>query len=586
MKVPYQNIPSSQREHICSFGGYDKREKSGGVTFTEMENMTGKYSPLLSVRDSRSILNTGDAHIIDIKSMDFRKTGSTPKLIKNALLADCGDRLIAFYDDGDGFSSHAVMNTSQFLSEDGRSSVLGGSKLCFFPDAKTIDIMDSGSSDLNCSSEIHLGAYEGYYYEWKMTPCDVDGNETEESSAFCAVTRPYYRLQNGAKGEYLGLMSFNSGFADGDAVKISGLTSPSLNGLYYNILRSDRVNRKLILEFPADHLQDSGTVYISRTVPQMDFVISAGNRLWGCRYGVDTEGSSINEIYASALGDFTNWRRYGGISTDSWTASVGAPGAFTGAVAFNGHPVFFKEDCIIKVFGDYPAEFTLTESHVRGVEAGSEKSIAIVNDTLYYKSYSGIVRYDGGIPKNADAALGHVKYKNAVAGAAGSDYYVSMEDEDGKYHLFVYSSDKNVWHREDGARALCFCRCGAELFMLCGDGRIYCVNGHLPSSAAAEEDVFPWYCVTGSIGFEKPDHKYVSSLSLRIEAGRRAEADVMIEYDRDGIWHKSTSVCTEGDTSVTVPVIPRRCDSFRIKLCGKGDVKIRSVTVVLEDSAG
>ena len=74
----------------------------------------------------------------------------------------------------------------------------------------------------------------------------------------------------------------------------------------------------------------------------MDFVIESGNRLWGCRYGKALNGETVNEIYASKLGDFRNWYCFAGISTDSYTASVGTDGAFTGAVTYMGRPIFFK----------------------------------------------------------------------------------------------------------------------------------------------------------------------------------------------------------------------------------------------------
>lgn len=86
----------------------------------------------------------------------------------------------------------------------------------------------------------------------------------------------------------------------------------------------------------------------SRTAPDMDFVCQCGNRLWGCRYGNDGE-KNINELYCCALGDFKNWNQYLGLSTDSWRASVGSDGVWTGAVNYLGSPVFFKENCIHRI---------------------------------------------------------------------------------------------------------------------------------------------------------------------------------------------------------------------------------------------
>ena len=96
---------------------------------------------------------------------------------------------------------------------------------------------------------------------------------------------------------------------------------------------------------PAAFTQENVTLRIRRTLPEMDFVCQCENRLWGCRYGRSGD-ETVNEIYASALGDFKNFRQYLGLATDSWTAAVGSDGPWTGAVNYLGHPIFVKENRI------------------------------------------------------------------------------------------------------------------------------------------------------------------------------------------------------------------------------------------------
>lgn len=583
MKLPHTFIPKTERSVINSFGGFDRRDGVSGITFSYMENMSGDCSPLVSSRRKRGIVNTGDSGVQNILSADMRTPGS--EIIKGALLTECGNRIKAFYTDEGGFCAHDLVNLSS--SEEARSYVTCGSDIYIFPDKIKLSLMDcTRTSPLETVSLMKLGAQEGYFYEMVFSPCDIDGNDVTGDSQFTSVVRNYYREVNSQKGEHLGKMAFNAGFSDGDVIKLSGFSDGELNG-YFEIVRADSVNRRIVLRAALSAVVSSGNVTFERTVPEMDFVVSAGNRLWGCRYGIDENGGSLNEIYASALGDAGNWHRFRGISTDSWTASVGAPGAFTGAVCYNGHPIFFKEDCIIKVFGDKPSEFTLSESRVRGVEAGSAGSIANVNDTLFYKSYSGIVKYDGGIPRNVDAALGNTRCKNAVAGSDGSKYYVSMESEDGECHLFVYDSDKKLWHRQDSSRALSFCRCGSELFMLTGDG-LYGINGTYNSDNAqsgSSEDSIRWCCITNPIGYGASEHKYISSLSLRLETEKCSEFGIYMEYDGDGIWHRAAEIKNPADTTVFVPLFPRRCDSFRLKLSGVGSMKLRSAAFTMEEMA-
>ena len=75
-----------------------------------------------------------------------------------------------------------------------------------------------------------------------------------------------------------------------------------------------------------------------------------------------------------------------GISTDSYAMTVCSGGDFTGACSHLGYVLFFKEDVIHRIYGTKPANYQLTNVESRGVEKGSEKSLVIVNETLYYKS--------------------------------------------------------------------------------------------------------------------------------------------------------------------------------------------------------
>ena len=83
-------------------------------------------------------------------------------------------------------------------------------------------------------------------------------------------------------------------------------------------------------------------------MPDVDILFESGNRLWGARFGPtkyiaserDNYGSiglvkrTLNEIYASALGDLKNWRVYQNVSTDSYAASVGSDGEWTGGADY------------------------------------------------------------------------------------------------------------------------------------------------------------------------------------------------------------------------------------------------------------
>jgi hypothetical protein len=308
----------------------------------------------------------------------------------------------------------------------------------------------------------------------------------------------------------------------------------------------------------------------------MDFVCEAQNRLWGCFYGNNGE-HNINELYCCALGDFKNWSQFLGLSTDSWRASRGSDGVFTGCVNYMGSPVFFKENIIHQVSVSPVGAHQVGDLPARGVQRGSHRSLAIVNETLYYKTRSGVVAWQGGMPVDVGAALGDVRYYDAAAGVFGQRYYISMRDGAGAWSLFCYDAKSGLWMREDGTHALGFAAWGDELYLM-GENEILTVNG----TEGTLEDKVQWSAETGVTHYAYPDHKYLSRFNLRLRMEKGARLQLFIEYDSSGVWEFSGEVKVQRLDSFVVPVRPRRCDHLRLKLKGEGDVRVFSIARVLE----
>ena len=307
----------------------------------------------------------------------------------------------------------------------------------------------------------------------------------------------------------------------------------------------------------------------------MDFVIESENRLWGCRYGVAANGEVVNELYACKLGDFKNWNCFMGLSTDSYVATCGTDGQFTGAITHLGYPLFFKENCVHKVYGNYPANFQIQTTACRGVQKGCDKSLAIVNETLLYKARSAVCAYDGSLPVEISAHLGDVRYSDAVAGAHGNKYYISMKDTEDVYHLFVYDIYKGMWHKEDNLRAAAFCSCRGELY--CIDHERKQIITMLGSGAQSGEKV-AWMAETGVIGTDMPDMKYISRLTVRMSLEIGAQVRIYVQYDSMGTWLPLCSMSSTSLRSFSVPIRTRRCDHLRLRFEGVGETRIYSIT--------
>ena len=333
--------------------------------------------------------------------------------------------------------------------------------------------------------------------------------------------------------------------------------------------------------------QTAGSIKLYRDAPDLDFVVQAQNRIWGCRYSYDaTEAAAktnVNEIYACKLGDETRWSTYKGIATDAYRASIGTPGAFTGAANVGGNLIFFKENCYHKVYVSSAGAHQIVDKTVQGVQTGCSGSVAVINDVCYYKARGGVMAFDGSQAYDIGAPLGDVYYVAAEGGSANDKYYLSLKDTAGVWSLFVYDTKRGLWHKEDEKHALAFFSINNETFFVTegADGcSINLVSNYTKTGNAEPE--FEWEAVTGLQGYNYTGQKYISRFNLRMMLPKGSEMHIYIEYDSSGVWEYQGRIKGRGTTSFMVPVKPKRCDHFRIKLTGHGTVRLYSFSKLFE----
>ncbi len=359
--------------------------------------------------------------------------------------------------------------------------------------------------------------------------------------------------------------------------------------------------------------QDTGFTGIKCDVPYMDFAVERNNRIWGCRFGLNKEGEFVNEIYASQLGDPTNFTVFEGISTDPYTASVGCSGEFTGVSVLGNEVIFFKEDFIIRVSGDTPSDFSVYAFPARGVEKGAHHSVVNLNEQIFYKSRGGIMVYDGTLPELISTALGEIHYTEAVAGGCAGKYYIAMTDEADKRYIYVYDTKTGLWHKEDDN--------DPTRFMLTLDGCLYFIK-EMPSDDSSlntsknysfyindiekysktvnifsstdyfdtfeyipEKEVL-WFAESGQMGENfNPERQYVRSLSFTLSLGIDSYVSIYILPDDASQWKRICYIDRPKDGVFTVPVSIPLCNSFRLRFEGKGEFILFSLTRKSETSS-
>lgn len=586
----YPTVPELRQTQIVTnvFLGYNRNPEIGegqnnvspssSLEFWDMDNLTSDYFPMLANRRKRGIVS--------------QMTAPGGLLAKEEL---------AYVDDGKLYYNGSRVE-GLTLTPGPKQLASMGAYLLIWPDKmylNTKNLTDYGSVDTAV-------AVKGVVY----TVCDGDAKNIENIATqqpkepsggqywLDNTTTPHSLKQfNAATSVWitiptvyvkLSAKGIGAKFEAYDGVKLSGIayggTVAGVKEQYEALNGTKIIHAKgddyivVVGMIDEGSTQSSGEVTILRSAPDMDFITEAGNRLWGCKYGI-VDGKTINEIYACALGDFKNWNEFQGISTDSYAASVGTDGKWTGAITHLGYPIFFKENALHKVFVSSTGAHQINDTACRGVQEGCGNSLAIVGERLFYKSRSGIMMYDGSLPSLVSDALGNVKYAEAAAGAIDEKYYVSMRDGKENWHLFVLDTERGLWHREDNTHAQWFARAGNELFYIDADTRkLMCVRG----SAGSEEATVSWSATTGIIGYTTVEQKYVSRFNLRLQLPKQSRADMYIQYDSDGIWNHCGHMEGVGTKSFMLPVRPRRCDHFQLRIEGEGDVRIYSFAKVFE----
>lgn len=586
MKYPMLSVPPSSRDMVEVFKGYNHNQRIGEGEFYEMENMTSDYYPILSPRGERGVYLSLD----NINGF----------IAKDALCVVQGrDFVLRKRIDETTIQENMIPMS---LTNGPKQLISMGAYVIVMPDKKYVNpiTLEWGYIEAKFSSirllegkdvTFQLCAITGEAYENATTqkpkePADNDlwidtssiphtlKKYSEASGMWVAIATTYIKIScPGISGE----------FKQYDGVTISGIKDESIQSLNGSHILWGVGDGYIIvagiLDKTITQTPEAGAVTVERKMPDMDFIIESENRLWGCKYGTGANGEMVNEIYASKLGDFRNWSCYMGLSTDSYTASCGTDGPFTGAITHMGYPLFFKENCVHKVYGNYPANFQIQTTVCRGVQEGCHKSLAIVNETLLYKSRGGVCAYDGSLPVEVSYALGNEQYSDAVAGGHSNKYYISMKDTADVWHLFVYDVAKEMWHREDNLRVDGFCSYSGELYAIDHEtGYIITMLG----SGSKGEDRVNWMVQTGPIGTDVPDMKYISRLLVRLSPARRTRVRFSVQYDSMGGWEHICTVTGRSLRSFSIPIRPRRCDHLRLRIEGEGDARIYSITKTIE----
>ena len=598
----------NERDLLRVFGGLNETYGCTEAEYSAGVNVSARNFPALSTRSPR------------------RKLGAMPDVNGmyhlNGLLIVSG-KTLRYTPDGAGSATQVLENAVA----DSKKALVGiGTKILIFPDKIAFDTAEGTVSPLGAVWENGTGTVE-------LEPCDGDGttytvsrygrtepDDPKDGQLFLKVIRmeaPWrsdsvLEVYSAASGswsaiplEYCRISAENIGkqFKVWDTITLSGTAAEQadqwseLDGdrIVYaaadNWIRvkatpgGERFFGKLIhTGSTAKWVSLSGNdtvvceskdpVRLERRVPDLDYLTECDNRVWGC-------SSRENVIYGSKLGDPTNWFSYRGIAADSYAVTVGSDGPFTGAATCMGAALFFKENALHRLYGAKPSDFQLSSLRCRGVAKNAAKSLCVLNETLYYLSPEGVMAWDGSLPTRVSTALDarrlvHPEY--AAGGALDGRYYLHLTRSDGS-RLLVYDTERGLW-QEENVCSQEICSAGGQLYLWDGSDLWAADPSREPDweNADGVEEAVAFSLVTGEIGLDRPEEQYLSRLTFRLDAETRSRVELDVSYDGGG-WEPAAVLTAEKKRKcVDLSFVPRRCGIFRLRLRGRGQIVLRSVS--------
>lgn len=612
------NILQSGRQMLRAFGGVNETYGCSEAELSSSLNFSARGYPALQTRAKRRKVRT----VKDVNGMYHL----------NGLVLCRGTTLEYTPDERESRKGAVVLENA--LTDTEKTMTGMGTKVLIWPDKKAFDIETGELTDLAAAWELGGG-------QMTVTPCDGEGKtytpdsvgtEEPESPADGQLflkgeaEEPYgaasvlmkYSAKNKKWTEILlqdvriHCPGLGSVMKEGDTVTVSGLPQEVCDALAAGLdgevsigtLDGDDVIATLTPQQESSRYYGSWTVTatsatwksadgkvsenkavnapvkLERRVPDLDFVTEQGNRVWGC-------SRKENSIYACALGDPTNWYSYRGIASDSYAVSVGSDGAFTGAASCLGYVLFFKEHCIHKLYGTKPSDYQMSSVRCRGVAANAAKSLCVIAETLYYLSPDGVMAWSGSLPSKVSGALDTGKLTavdRAVGGQLDARYYLYLhrKTEDGG-RLLVYDTERGVWQEESTA-GTGMVSTGQQLYLW--DGSALWAADPEREAGGEDETELKFEAVTGDIGLAVPDDKYISRVTLRMDALAHTVLTVAVSYD-GGDWETvSSCAVTKDHQRVNLPFVPRRHDTMRLKFAGTGQMALRSMAFTFADATG
>ncbi len=301
-------------------------------------------------------------------------------------------------------------------------------------------------------------------------------------------------------------------------------------------------------EYPAENSQ-----------PAINYACMDNNRV------VAVEG---NNFYASCLGDYTNWTDF--VDAEGNPKAKGAYaeelctyGDFTGIIKYNSNVILTKADLTYICYGNKPP-YRINE--LCNVGCIKNETIAEVDGYLYWLGRDGVYMFGGGTPRLISDKV-KITPTDGVACGYEHKYYLCANDGE-SFKLYVYDTQKNLWHIEDERQYVSLTSKDGALYGLTADGEILKFNS---GSERVE-----WEFTTSDFDFNTEYTKNLAKIYVRMKLYNQTYVDIYVRSNRQD-WYRFANFKADGTSVIQAKAKLKKCDYFTLRFVGYGKAEIMDV---------
>jgi hypothetical protein len=565
------DITNKKAKQITAFGGINQNKAINDNELTVSVNMSDENYPLLSVAKS------------------FEPTSTTNMTINGA--CDYNGMFYTAIDKKSG-NLYAYHNGNSILiaenATDGKRFFAGMSdNILIMPDQIVYNVSSNSAKKLTDSQHFNVeNAIDRAYKEMPGISSTIPKGVARITSSRIETNLLTYGVytsymmcpQNLNVGDFVFVkMNITTGSSEDDK-KYADLISNLKKGVYVKITRLYTATHFIYakdfedvyaIQFEgAINIDDNDDMYVTditieKRIPDLSHICTYGNRIWGVEK---------NSIRCSLLGDGTVWEdfssdTFGTLPSSCFSLEVDTGGEFTAICEYNGNILAFKENCVHKIYGSKPENYTLNTQSLKGVRKGAGNTLVNINGVLYYMGIDGFYKYGGGVPLCISQKLDN-NFTAIFSATDGTTYY-TIVDRCGKKEILTYDTIREIWHTLSADNGN---------ILLYSDNGINLINDYTIQKLIKSSDDTRWefemefdentFC-------QKRYFRFLLDYSLK----KNGYFTVTAIFDDNPSLNYICGDYHTGDnafTTITLPFV--RCNKIKLLFKGKGDFMLKKLT--------